>query len=149
MSDSVWPHRRQSTRLPVPGILQARTLEWVVISFSRGSSWPRDQTQVSYIAGGFFTEWATCQILYPVQILILHTHHHWAYRFPKHLVESLQLTAKSHNVSSRAPFHPVCLLAALVVLWSISLLSFAISPSGPFLSLLLSANCLSDCSLYY
>ena len=34
MSDSVRPHRRQPTRLPVPGILQARTLEWVAISFS-------------------------------------------------------------------------------------------------------------------
>ena len=31
----------------VHGILQARTLEWVVLSFSRGSSWTRDQTQVS------------------------------------------------------------------------------------------------------
>ena len=36
-------------------ILQAWILEWVAISFSRGSSWPRDQTQVSCIAGGFFT----------------------------------------------------------------------------------------------
>ena len=34
MSDSVRPHRRQPTRLPVPGILQARILEWVAISFS-------------------------------------------------------------------------------------------------------------------
>ena len=34
MSDSVKPHRWQPTRLPVPGILQARTLEWVAISFS-------------------------------------------------------------------------------------------------------------------
>ena len=39
--------------------LQARTLEWVAISFSRGSSQPRDQPQVSHIAGGFFTSWAT------------------------------------------------------------------------------------------
>ena len=39
----------------VRGILQARILEWVAISFSRGSSQPRDQTQVSHIAGGFFT----------------------------------------------------------------------------------------------
>ena len=37
------------------GILQARILEWVAMSFSRGSSLPRDQTQVSHIAGGFFT----------------------------------------------------------------------------------------------
>ena len=42
----------------VHGILQARILEWVAIPFSRGSSWPRDQTQVSHIAGKFFTVWA-------------------------------------------------------------------------------------------
>ena len=39
----------------VHGILQARVLEWVAISFSRGSSWPRDQAHISFIAGGFFT----------------------------------------------------------------------------------------------
>ena len=39
----------------VHGILQARILEWVAIPFSRGSSRHRDQTQVSPIAGGFFT----------------------------------------------------------------------------------------------
>ena len=45
------------------GILQARVLEWVAISFSRGSSWPRDWTQVSCIAGRFFTNWATREAL--------------------------------------------------------------------------------------
>ena len=40
---------------PVSGILQARTLEWVAISFSRGSSQPRNQSQVSCIAGRFLT----------------------------------------------------------------------------------------------
>ena len=40
-------------------ILQARILEWVAFPFSRGSSQPRDQTQVSCIAGRFFTSWAT------------------------------------------------------------------------------------------
>ena len=39
----------------VRGIPQARILEWVAIPFSRGSSWPRDQTQVSCKAGRFFT----------------------------------------------------------------------------------------------
>ena len=43
----------------VHGILQARILEWVAISFSRGSSQPRDQTQVSCIVGRFFIVWAT------------------------------------------------------------------------------------------
>ena len=43
----------------VHGILQARILEWVSIPFSRGPSQPRDWTQVSCIAGKFFTIWAT------------------------------------------------------------------------------------------
>ena len=43
----------------VPGIFQARILEWVAFPFSRGSSQPRDQTQVSRIAGRFFTSCAT------------------------------------------------------------------------------------------
>ena len=43
----------------VHGILQARVLEWVAFPSSRGSSQPRDRTQVSHIAGGFFTSWAT------------------------------------------------------------------------------------------
>ena len=43
----------------VHGILQARILEWVAISFSRGSSQPSDWTQVSCTAGRFFTIWAT------------------------------------------------------------------------------------------
>ena len=37
------------------GILQARILEWIAFLFSRGSFQPRHQTQVSRIAGGFFT----------------------------------------------------------------------------------------------
>ena len=40
------------------GMLQARIMEWVVIPFSRGPSWPRDWTQVFCIAGKFFTTWA-------------------------------------------------------------------------------------------
>ena len=47
----------------VHGILQARTLEWVAVPFPRRYSQPRDQTQVSYIAGGFFTVWATMEAL--------------------------------------------------------------------------------------
>ena len=43
----------------VHGILQASILEWVATLFSRGSSQPKDWTLVSYIAGGFFTVWAT------------------------------------------------------------------------------------------
>ena len=89
------PRRQQPTRLPRPwdspgknwsgkvaqlcpilwdpmdytvnGNLQARKLEWVAVCFSRGSSQPRDRTKVSWIAGGFFTNWAireTCILNY-------------------------------------------------------------------------------------
>ena len=43
----------------VHGILQARTLEWIAISFSKGSSRPRDRTRVSCIGGRRFNFWAT------------------------------------------------------------------------------------------
>ena len=46
----------------VHGILQARILESVTIPFSRGSSQPRNQTQVSRIAGRFFTNWVTREV---------------------------------------------------------------------------------------
>ena len=44
-------------------ILQARIPDWVALPFSRGSSQPRDWTQVSHIAGGFFTNWAIREAL--------------------------------------------------------------------------------------
>ena len=47
----------------VHGIPQARILEWVAISFSRGSSRPRNQTQVSFTAERFFTDWAMREAL--------------------------------------------------------------------------------------
>ena len=53
MFDSLWPHG-----YTVHGILQA-LLEWVVFPFSRGSSQPKYQTQVSSISDWFFTSWAT------------------------------------------------------------------------------------------
>ena len=45
----------------VRGVLQARILEWVAFPFPGGSSQPGDQTQVSRIAGRFFTNWAISQ----------------------------------------------------------------------------------------
>ena len=54
MSESLW-----SMAYTVHGILQARILKWVAFPFTRASSQPRDQTQVSHIAGGFFTSWVT------------------------------------------------------------------------------------------
>ena len=54
----------------VHGILQARMLEWVAIPFSRASSWPRDQTCISSMAGRFLTVWDTREALYLFTYLI-------------------------------------------------------------------------------
>ena len=48
---------------PSMGFFQARVLEWIAISFSRGSSRPRNRTRVSCIAGRRFTVWATREAL--------------------------------------------------------------------------------------
>ena len=58
MPDSCDPMDCSLPGSSVHGILQARIPEWVAISFSRGSSRPRNQTRVSCIAGRFFTNWA-------------------------------------------------------------------------------------------
>ena len=50
VSDSLWPHG-----LLCYGILQARILDWVAIPVSRESFWPKGRTQISCIAGSFFT----------------------------------------------------------------------------------------------
>jgi len=47
----------------VHGLSQARILKWFAIPFTRGSSWPKDWTQVICIAGRFFTVWATWEAL--------------------------------------------------------------------------------------
>ena len=47
----------------VHGIFQARVLEWIAISFSRGSARPRDRTQVSCMVDRRFTIWATREVL--------------------------------------------------------------------------------------
>ena len=57
----------------VYGIFQARVLEWAALPFSRGSSQPRDRTQVSHIAGGFLTSWATREVHHVKVLLCLRT----------------------------------------------------------------------------
>ena len=56
------------------GIFQARVLEWVAISFSRGSYRPRDQTQISHIAGRHFTVWTISEshTFYNAQYIKIH-----------------------------------------------------------------------------
>ena len=60
MLTSLWPPWSAAHQAPLSmGILQAKILEWLAMPSSRGSSKPRDQTQVSCTAGRFFTVWAT------------------------------------------------------------------------------------------
>ena len=66
--DSLRPHGLYTFH----GILQAKIVKWVAVRFSRGSSQPRDGTQVSHIAGGFFTGWATREAR-----CWLHRHRHY------------------------------------------------------------------------
>ena len=56
----------------VHGIFLQRMLEWVAFPFSRGSSWPRDWTQVSQIAGKFFTIWAIRKSIYTYIYIYVH-----------------------------------------------------------------------------
>ena len=64
-------------------IFQARILEWFAISFSRGSSQPRDQTWVSLTTGRFFTDWTTGE----APIFLFWTFGKWKYRF--HLISKI------------------------------------------------------------
>ena len=97
VSDSLRPHGQSSLTLCDPmdcslpgssvhGIFQAIALEWIAISFPRGSSRPRDQTRVSCIVDRRFTVWATREVLNSLKIACLldlirgHMTHHMALR---------------------------------------------------------------------
>ena len=64
VSDSLRPHYKPSGS-SIHGIFQTRILEWVAISFSRESSWPRDQTRVSCIGRWILYLWATWEAPFP------------------------------------------------------------------------------------
>ena len=63
LADSLWRHELQPTRFLCPWNSSGKNTREVSFVFSRGSSWPRDWTQVSFIAGRFFTVWATREAL--------------------------------------------------------------------------------------
>ena len=69
----------------VHGILQAWILEWVAISSFRGSSQPWDWTQVSRIAGRFFTIWATREVTQACSHTI--THHGYTHAHTRQLIK--------------------------------------------------------------
>jgi len=69
----------------VHGILQARILEWAAIPFSRGCSWPRDQTRIFCIASSFSTIWTTKEAIYMYIYIHIHTHTHTHTREAMHI----------------------------------------------------------------
>ena len=62
LSDSLQSHGLQLARLLCPWDSPGKNTGWVAIFYSRECSWPRDWTWVSYIAGEFFTIWATWKV---------------------------------------------------------------------------------------
>ena len=85
----------------VHGILQARILEWVDLPFSRGSSQPRDWTQVSHIAGIFFTSWHTREAL-----SIYNYHKNWLYSlcYTIYILQEKAMTPHSSTLAWKIPW---------------------------------------------
>ena len=76
------------------GVLQLRILQGVAIPFSRGSSQPRDQTQVSHNAGRFFSFWATREALIelyllPITLLVRDLQTHDSFGLEHHVINYL------------------------------------------------------------
>ena len=71
MFDSLRPHGLKLQGSFVHGISQARTLKWIAVSFSRGSSWPRDWICVSCIEGRFLSLWAIREVPSPVGMMLI------------------------------------------------------------------------------
>ena len=65
----------------IHGTLQARILEWVAKPFSRGTSWPRDLTQVSCIVSRFFTIWASWPRKSSAYLFIINEYVYYKYLF--------------------------------------------------------------------
>ena len=123
-----WKVKVKSLREAYHGILQARILEWVTTSFSRGSSRPRDQTQVSRIGGRRFNLWAIgpnsriCFFL--VSLLLLNILKIFAYL--SWITVYLKLLASFTTPIYRAPID--ALGQALLYLLSLFLLSWLQPP---------------------
>ena len=93
MSDSCDPMDCVLPGSSVHGILQARILEWLAISFSRGSSWARDGTWVSCTAGRLFTDWAMMEAqfnIWPLLFLL----QDWSYGSDQHTWEEKKMEKK-------------------------------------------------------
>ena len=90
----------------LPGILQARIQEGVAFAFSRGSSQPRDRAQVSCVAGGFFTSWATGEAhQMSNKGLINHNVHYISSDTPFIIKQNLTVSPLESKDELKFPFH--------------------------------------------
>ena len=109
MSDSLRPNGLYSH-----GILQARILEWVTFPFPRGSSQPRDRTQVSHIAGGIFTtrEPKNTRVgsLSLLQQIFLTQESNQGFLHCRRILLPADIPGKSHSLGSQRPGVPGKLL---------------------------------------
>ena len=121
MSISLWPHT-------VHRILQARILKWVAFPFSRGFSQPRARTQVSHIAGRFFTNWPIREAQHHykysanLKFVIVHSVQKGIFGAKSIYVLHLQLFKLSYNVSLFINFYRAyifmaeCYIISLVII---------------------------------
>ena len=122
---TLWPHELCSP----PGssihwIFWARLLEWVAMPSSRGSSQPKDRTQVSHIAGRFFTIWASKEAqTYVNYISNTHTHTH-----------THTTRAKTPWTKKKQPFRGTILISQIRSLAFSSPLELLVSSHFPILS---------------
>ena len=120
----------------VYGTSQPRILEWVAIPFSRGSSQPRDQIQVSCIAGRFFTIWATGEALihnkipiclqgrswrkqHPILSVHIISVEHWGGENDPHKKKSLKKKVKQNQVNKKLkPLYQSLIMPSILILAS-------------------------------
>ena len=115
VSDSLWPPGLCS--LPgssVHGIFQVRVLEWVAISFSRGTSPPRDQTQDSCIVGRRFTIWAATWVLATGKWQRYFVNPIYLTLYGNHLISAFYLPDLFHHLISS---HLCAVVYVLLVAW--------------------------------
>ena len=125
VSDFLQPYGRSQPGSSVHGILQANILDWVSMASSRGSSWLRDQTWGSCIAGGFFTaepleKHPASFIIWPKLLRLLTslsasslpTCHGHPFSRPctcmfHHIPPLLETEPTCHGITSRVSFQPL------------------------------------------
>ena len=79
VSNSMWPPGLYLTRLSAHGIFQDRILEWIAISYSKGSFWPRDRTHISWvscISRQILYHWASWEAVSPCTMSQLTPEYH-------------------------------------------------------------------------